>query len=308
MISLSAIVAASAVILGQAPTDSAMPEALRTQIQDRLIGVTVFDATYDNQKITGTECWRWGGNTSALIIEGRFVENGKENLFTSLGIWDAGKSSLSVTSYAQSGDSWTTCWTTFTDEEWQGRISGVFQGQQYDSPAKLTFLKDTLRYEDTTVGKPWVSIGRRPEAGSDAIGNKAFTSFMELAVGGKWTTSIDGTDVVHAYKAIKGTPFVRLSMKGSPYAGQAVCGMDPDTGKFTRWAFFEDGMVFQDVIDLETDGVWLFNGSGTGPKGRMTWKLRVKRVDANTVEEEGIEHTLNGISQPIENLRWTRSP
>ncbi len=73
MISLSSIVAASAIILGQAQVNSAMPEALRKQIQDRLIGVTVFDADYDNQKITGTECWRWGGNTSALIIEGRFV-------------------------------------------------------------------------------------------------------------------------------------------------------------------------------------------------------------------------------------------
>lgn len=108
----------------------------------------------------GNESWRWGAGKSALIIEGCFVEGGKRSPYTCVAGWEPGRASLVVTAYTSDGNMWVNRWAEFLPQGWQGTITGTNEGQAYESPCRIVFLEDSVRYEDTTTGKPWVSIGK----------------------------------------------------------------------------------------------------------------------------------------------------
>ena len=138
MLSLTAFIVASSLVIGQTETKVAMPTELQQQIEKQFIGSWIFEGTYDNQKVSGTESWKWVNGKSCLIIEGSLEMDGQRFQSTSLAGWESDKKSLVVTGFG-GGDSWTTRWTEFSPGGWKGQISGVYQGKAYESPAKIEF-------------------------------------------------------------------------------------------------------------------------------------------------------------------------
>ena len=251
MMSLAAIVVASSLVVGQAETKAAMPTELQQQIEKQLVGNWAYEGTYDKQKFSGTELWKWVNGKSCLIIEGTLEMDGQRFQSTSVAGWDSAKKSLVVTGFG-GGDTWTTRWTEFSPEGWKGQISGVYEGKAYESPAKIEFLKDAVRYEDTTVGKPWVSVGRRPGPTEQTGAEKVFKAFADIAVGGTWVpTDDDGTNEEKYERILDGKFLLHTTKRVGEYPATAsIVGIDPDTKQCTFWDFSARGDVSTMTIDL----------------------------------------------------------
>ena len=99
-------------------------------------------------------------------------------------------------------------------------------------------LKDSVRYEDTTAGKPWRSVGRRTATGEQNEGDKVFKAYADLAVGGTWVfprfgalcqephvDDLDGTvnDLGRFWQAV--VTITVLDEGGGPVNNAAVYGM-----------------------------------------------------------------------------------
>ncbi len=140
-------------------------------------------------------------------------------------------------------------------------------------------------------------------------GEKAFKAYTDLAVGGVWTTTIDGAQISNSYQRAVNNQFVRLTTKGSVDAFvsfEAMIGIDPETKKCSWWVFNEHGGVGKVVMTQEAVGVWMLEGKAIGPKGKVQIRTRLKRVDADTIEEQQIEVVVDGEKQPTRTNTWTR--
>ncbi len=137
-------------------------------------------------------------------------------------------------------------------------------------------------------------------------GDKVFKAWSALAVGGVWTTTVEGVDVQprHSYRSLGKGKFIRLNGRGGPFPGVGIMGIDPETKKCTWWCFIDDGAVWISTMSLEKEGVFLLEGTGKGPKDTISFKDRVIRVDQDTYREEPIEIVLNGKKQDL-NKVWT---
>jgi hypothetical protein len=119
-----------------------------------------------------------------------------------------------------------------------------------------------------------------------ADGEKAFKSYMDFAVGGTWTTTVDGERIESSYKRVVDSQFVQLTNKGVPLPFVAMIGVDPKTKNCTWWFFNNDGGIGKDVLIQEADKVWLLEGTGIGPKDRIRYRGRITQIDENTGKEE----------------------
>lgn len=143
-----------------------------------------------------------------------------------------------------------------------------------------------------------------------AEGEKAFKSYMDLAVGGTWITTADGQKFEDTYERILDGKFVRLTSKaaGGFPASVSVLGVDPVTNKFTQWGFDADGGVSIGTTTLAADGTWVGEWHGKGPKGNGSSKSRLTRVDADTVKYEVLEQKLEGELKPFTTVTiWKRN-
>jgi hypothetical protein len=310
MVSFTALVMVSSIVIGQAEVKHAMPAALQEQIETRIVGDWVFEGTYGEEKFTGVESWRWTSGKTSLIVEGQITMQGECSPYTYLGGWDSGKNAFVLTGYYSDGDSATLCWTEFTPERWSGRITGVLQGESFESPAKLEFAESSVRYEDTTAGKPWVSIARRPAPAELSDAQKAFDAYAKMAVGGTWVATVDDIQVEHTYDLILDGKFMMMTSTSSgdllPWV--AIVGVDPFTKQLTFWNFGADGGVSISTRRLVSDGVWLGETKGAsldGSSGSDT--NRLINVDADTVTYEILEQTLSVEgTPPPEMSTWKR--
>jgi hypothetical protein len=138
-------------------------------------------------------------------------------------------------------------------------------------------------------------------------GQEAFKSYVEAIGHGVWTTTVDGATVTASYRQLKNNPFIQLTVEGNRLPYFCVIGVEPQTKKCTWWFFNNDGSTGKDLLTQEADGVWLLEGTGTGPKGEIRYKGRLKRVDANTSVEEVIELVIYGERQEPRTNTWKRT-
>ena len=100
-------------------------------------------------------------------------------------------------------------------------------------------------------------------------GKAAFQSLAKLVVGGVWTRS-DDEQYRHSYEwAIEGK-FVHRTAKGGPLPDVAMIGVDPKTKQCVWWFFNQDGSVGKSICKLEKNGVWSFDGTTEGSKGKTS--------------------------------------
>ena len=139
-----------------------------------------------------------------------------------------------------------------------------------------------------------------------AEGEKAFKSYVDFAVGGVWTCTIDGEELKHSYHMMDGGQFLQLQGKGGLVPYVAIIGVDPKSKQCTWWNFMEDGGVGQNKMTLESDGVWLLQGRGDGPKGQVRYKGRLTRVGKDEVREKIIVFRIGDDDQGTPTNVWRR--
>jgi hypothetical protein len=307
MVSLTALVVASSMMIGQAAPKTAMPTEVQQQIDSHLIGNWVVSGKFGDQEFSGTETWRWQNGKTSLLIEGTLEIGGERFQSTSLAGWDANKKALVVTGFV-SGDTWTTHWTEFSPEEWKGRISGVYEGTPYDSPAKIQFLKDSVRYEDTTSGKPWVSIGTRPGPAEQNKAEKVFKAFADFAVGGKWVPLDDDGKSEEKYELILNGKFLlhTSQREGQFPPNMSIVGIDPETKQCTFWDFNAAGDVSSMTIDLDADGSLVMTTARPAPGSDAAVSFRLILIDADTVKAEMTMHSAAGETKQVFDLKRKR--
>ena len=164
MLSVTTFVVSVALCISQTDAKPNIPEPVQQVIEKSLIGEMSFEGTYGGKTFTGEESWRWANDKTTAIIEGFIEMDGVKLPYTSLAGWEASNKALLVTGFFAGGDISTTRWTEFSADLWKGRIVGTFQGRTYESAAKIEFKPDSVRYEDTTDGKPWISVAKRKPA------------------------------------------------------------------------------------------------------------------------------------------------
>lgn len=138
-----------------------------------------------------------------------------------------------------------------------------------------------------------------------ASGRETLESMQEFLLGGTWiTTTEDGQTVTHTYSTRETGKFLRNEMKGGPLPGIGILGLDPTTGKCTWWSFLDDGNTANFVIEMDDDGVW--HMESTDQSAPIQYKGRIKRLDANTIQEEGFKMAIAGKAQPNGVFTWKR--
>jgi hypothetical protein len=138
-----------------------MPVELRRQIDERLIGQWTYEVTWGEKEFTGEETTRWIGRKNGILIQGNIMVDGSRINYAMMQGWDGSVNALVGRGFTSDGESSTGCWTDFSEEKWTGHGEGIYQGKRWKSPSQLEFLKDSLRYEDVTQGKPWVAVYKR---------------------------------------------------------------------------------------------------------------------------------------------------
>ncbi len=301
MLSSATCVIISSLLIGQAGGDRMMPASLQKQIDQRCIGTWAIRTTFGDERFGGGETWKWSGNKSTVVIEGYSLVKGKKSHYTCLAAWDPENKSLVIRGFAADGDSWVNRWTGFSPQGWTGRIEGTFEGQKYESAAKVDFQPDEIRYEDSTAGKPWISIAKRAGVTDENDGEKSFQAYAALAVGGTWIANVDGKQFEDTYEPILGGRFLRLTSKGVPGfpASVTIVGVDPATKICTFWGFNAKGGVSTGASTLVADGVWVGESNAVGPDSRSSWRSRLTKIDDNTVKFEVSGQTIDGDLAPF---------
>ncbi len=126
-----------------------------------------------------------------------------------------------------------------------GTRVGTVRGESYEGSITVERTsKDTFHYKVESNGEVDADFvfTRVPP---DLDGEKAFKDYAELAVGGTWTTTIDGVTYEDTYERIQDGEFVMLTSKpaGDFPASITILGVDPVSKKFTWWGFSADGTV-----------------------------------------------------------------
>ena len=137
-------------------------------------------------------------------------------------------------------------------------------------------------------------------------GEKAFRAYTDFAVGGTWVATVEGVKIELCYTRIADSPFVQATCKGNPLPFVCMIGIDPETKACTFWFFNNDGGIGKDVLTQESDKVFLLEGSGVGPKGKVHYKGRITQVDKNTVKEEVLQFVIGDEDLGQRTVIWKR--
>jgi hypothetical protein len=190
-----------------------------------------------------------------------------------------------------------------------GTRVGTVRGEPYEGRITVDRTsKDRFVYKvesDEGVDVDFVFERLTPEAD----GEGAFKAFAELAVGGTWVAEIDGERFENTYEWFLDEQFLRLTAKAAGDFSESVeiLGVDPKTGKFTSWRFSASGMVSMGTIRQIKDGVWVGLGGGKGPKGSVSSRDRVTKINDNTVRYEILEQNIDGdVPEFTEVSTWKR--
>ncbi len=261
MLSWTTLVVSVAVCMGQAEAKPGIPAEVQQAIEKHLIGESAFEGTFGGKKFTGEESWRWASDKSTAIIEGFIEMDGAKLPYTSLAGWETSKKALLVTGFFAGGDIGTTRWTEFSADSWQGRITGTFEGRTYESAAKIEFKPDSVRYEDTTDGKPWISAAKRkpaPKPPSHYEHLKGLEGFL-----GSWEAKhADGSTSTWTFKwaydkNILENHLVTTAANGEiQVSNKGMLGWDEGNRRVTNWCFDKDGRPVSLLWAQNDDKTW----------------------------------------------------
>ncbi len=164
MLGCAGMLLLASVTVAQDTKPTQMPAELSKQIDECLIGEWTYEVSWGDKKFTGEETTRWIGRKIGILIQGHLMASGKRTNYVMLQGWDGSAKAIVGRGFTSDGEASTGCWTDFSKDRWTGHGEGIYQGKRWESPSKLEFLKDSLRYEDTTHGKPWIAIYKRKPA------------------------------------------------------------------------------------------------------------------------------------------------
>jgi len=130
------------------------PRTIPSQVQKHMasmVGSWTFKGKVGGSKFSGEETIRLASNKTALIQEGYFdaKPGGKKEHYVILTGWDGAKKTVFVRGVTSQGVSWIGEWKKLKNGKWEGTASGA--------AAAFEVNKDTMRYEDKSTGKLWVS-------------------------------------------------------------------------------------------------------------------------------------------------------
>jgi hypothetical protein len=275
-----------------------MPESLRKHIENNFIGKWGTTITYDGETSKGTYTGKWSPGKHCLVINER--SSGPQGEVHSSGIlgWESQSKSVVHYGFLSDGSHFAIRYSKIDGEKWTGKISGLYQGQTYESPASVDWKGDSFEYRDMMLDKPFIFKAVRRQR-SD--GEKAFKAYADLAVGGVWTSTADGQTFEDSYERILDGRFVRLRSKGTgDFPEQiSIFGVDPVTEKFTWRGFGADGSVVISTSTLLDDVTWGGNYHRHGPKGSARSKFRLTKVDSDTIKLEVFEQFVKGADKPF---------
>lgn len=137
-------------------------------------------------------------------------------------------------------------------------------------------------------------------------GEGAFKAYTDFAIGGTWVATVDGAKIESCYTRIPDSRFVQLTNKGGPLPFVGMIGVDPQTKACTWWFFNHDGGIGKDVLTQESETVFLLEGTGIGPKGKIRYKGRITQVDKNTVKEEILQFSIGDVDKGAQTVTWKR--
>ena len=146
---------------GQAEKVTPMPPDLRKQIDDHLIGVWTWEATWGDKTFKGETTTRWTRGKTAVLMQGYSVVDGKRTTDVHLLGWDGVNQALIGRGFTSDGDTGTVRWTEYSKGKWTGQGSGIYMGKPWESQTTLELMKDQTRYQDVTDGKPYVATYTR---------------------------------------------------------------------------------------------------------------------------------------------------
>lgn len=249
MLSSAVFVLAASMMVGQ--TSTGMPDELRRQIDEHLIGKWTSTTTWGDTVTTGESRSTWADGGQSVITEavGTDIEGDISYVTTVLG-WDASKKCLVNLSTTSKGEYWGYRWTDLKKNEWNGHGKGVYQNKEWSSEAKLQFTEDGNRYEDVTEGKPFVVVSKRKAtyvAPEDVAEADDYIAMQKNYFCGTWNiTALEGDAV-----GSNGTWACRLDASGKSFhetgtmdgkdSLHAIAGYDPQTKSLKEVVFYADG-------------------------------------------------------------------
>ena len=146
-----------------------MPENIRQQIDQHLIGRWSSQLDFDGKTTSERFTYRWANARKKNSLLFSLTTEGYTG--TQIGFWDAEKKHFVFQAQTSRGDHFVTVFNKFAEDKWSGHGSGIFDGKVWDSDASLSWPDaNSLHYEDLTDGKPWVSKAKRV-AKSQPAGN-----------------------------------------------------------------------------------------------------------------------------------------
>jgi hypothetical protein len=138
-----------------------MPKKFRKHIQDHMIGQWTAELTWGDEKSTGEHRMRWASNRSCVIEQITFTDKDGDANQTNLWGWDSLSEAMVVHGFSSRGDHFTIRFDKLADDKWTGHGKGTFAGKPWESAASIEWSKDSIKYEDTTDGKPFVLVTKR---------------------------------------------------------------------------------------------------------------------------------------------------
>ena len=138
-----------------------MPKEVKNRIRDHMIGQWTAQATWGDDKSEGEHRIRWSSGRSCVIEQITFSDKDGKAQQTNLWGWDLATKSIMIYGFTSRGDQFVMQFNDLSNDKWTGHGKGTFQGKEWKSPASVELTKDSIKYEDTTEGKPYVLVLKR---------------------------------------------------------------------------------------------------------------------------------------------------
>lgn len=259
-----------------------LPSEIRKLFEEQFEGEWDSVTTWGNQRLQGHNSVSWNVGGMSLSGKGTMTDASGVAHVTELVGWDATSNSIVFQGFDSQGNSWTIRYPKPAGgniTEWTGVGSGTYAGKKWESPTKLTFSKDGFRYEDTTDGKPFISIGTRTKPVSTPV--NAQLSGLDWKLG-SWTaigTLFDG-------KAFKGKIVWERALDGNFLSckltshtdraevieAEMIVGWDLESKRIVGWEFWRDG--YRGTFQVNADGT-VFEGQGRDANGKQTFTSKL---------------------------------
>lgn len=126
-----------------------VPDEVKKHMRS-MVGAWTFSGSQGDRTFSGEEEITLTSNETALLQVGFFqLDGGKKEYYSIFSGWDGQQETVLVRGFTTMGATWTGEWKTLDDGTWIGTASGGL--------ASFEVNAETMRYEDSGDGTPWVS-------------------------------------------------------------------------------------------------------------------------------------------------------